>query len=265
VVKLTSFAANSQLVDMCLEDAAETSIQPFMDIIDQEPGEDKDLWSRQAAALRVVKRLDEPALEAIKSKLENHPLTVVSLWAKGVSREEHKGKDVIQSERGGYELVAIPGGVFMMGSPDSEVGRSGSEGPQHKVTVPEFYMGRYPVTNRQYGIFMAENSDVTEPEYWADRRYNQPEQPVVGVTWDDAQRFAEWAGLRLPTEAEWEYTCRAGTVTRHYPGEEVESLERAGWYGGNSDNQLHPVGEKEPTSYALYDMHANVWAWCEAA
>lgn len=151
----------------------------------------------------------------------------------------------------------------MMGSPESEKGRYDDEGPQHEVSVPEFYMGLSQVTNKQYGVFLAENTEVTEPKYWADRRFNQPEQPVVGVSWDDARKYAEWAGLRLPTEAEWEYACRAGTTTSYYLGDGEEHLERAGWYTSNSSEQSHPVGEKEMNGFGLYDMHGNVLEWCE--
>lgn len=104
---------------------------------------------------------------------------------------------------------------------------------------------------------------MPEPKYWAFRQFNQPRQPVVGVSWDDAKKYAKWAGLRLPTEAEWEYACRANTQTRYYPGDKEEDLDRAGWYDKNSGNRLHPVGEKEPNSFGLYDMHGNVWEWVE--
>jgi formylglycine-generating enzyme required for sulfatase activity len=124
-------------------------------------------------------------------------------------------------------------------------------------------MGRYPVTNEEYGRFMKEESDIPEPEFWADRKFNQPRQPVVGVSWKDAQRYAKWAGLRLPTEAEWEYACRAGTDTRYYTGDKEKDLDRAGWYWEISDEQTHPFGEKEPNTFGLYDMHGNVLEWVE--
>jgi len=164
---------------------------------------------------------------------------------------------------GGYELVRIKGGVYSMGSTDSEEGRWNDEGPTHEVRIHDFYIGRYPVTNEEYARFLQENPDVKEPEFWADRRFNQPRQPVVGVSWDDAQQYARWAVLRLPTEAEWEYACRAGTSTRYYAGDTEEDLARAGSYGKNSGGQSHPVGEKEPNQYGLYDMHGNVWEWVE--
>ncbi|MCP4042949.1 MAG: formylglycine-generating enzyme family protein, partial [Gammaproteobacteria bacterium] len=106
-------------------------------------------------------------------------------------------------------------------------------------------------------------TEVTEPGYWADRRFNQPEQPVVGVSWDEAKKYAEWAGLRLPTEAEWAYACRAGTTTRYYLGDEEGDLERAGWYTVNSSRQSHPVGEKAMNGFGLYDMHGNAREWVE--
>ena len=85
----------------------------------------------------------------------------------------------------------------------------------------------------------------------------------MGVSWEDARRYAKWAGLRLPSEAEWEYACRAGTSTRYYTGDTEEDLKRAGWYEANSGNQTHPVGEKEANGFGLYDMHGNVWEWTE--
>jgi formylglycine-generating enzyme required for sulfatase activity len=124
-------------------------------------------------------------------------------------------------------------------------------------------MGRYPVTNEEYGRFLAENSYAVEPVYWGNRKYNQPRQPVVGVSWEDARQYARWAGLNLPSEAQWEYACRAGTQTRYYSGETEEDLNRVGWFKKKWGNKLHPVGEKEPNEFGLHDMHGNVWEWVE--
>jgi formylglycine-generating enzyme required for sulfatase activity len=172
-------------------------------------------------------------------------------------QSHRKRQAVIYASRGGYELVRIPAGSFMMGSEEYD-----DEKPVHEVHISEFYLGRYPVTNEEYERYMAADPGVPEPEYWGDRQFNRPRQPVVGVSWDDAVKYAEWAGLQLPTEAQWEYACRAGTTTRYYTGDTEEDLDRAGWYTDNSDYKLHPVGEKEPNPWGVYDMHGNVWEWC---
>ena len=124
-------------------------------------------------------------------------------------------------------------------------------------------MGKTPVTNREYDLFLKAHPQVDPPAYWGDRRFNQAAQPVVGISWDDAKKYAAWAGLRLPSEAEWEYACRAGTDTVYASGNDEKALGRAGWYRDNSDGRLHPVGEKDPNGFGLYDMHGNVWEWVE--
>jgi len=261
VVRQPAFADSPGMVEMCLDDAAEVSPQPFAELLEADPGKKKEFWQRQLLALKVLERIDADQVEALQARFAKHPFEELRQWLRERARKAIQ--DVIYAVRGGYELVRIQGGAYMMGSPSSEEGRLESEGPLHQVRVPEFYMGRYPVTNEEYGRFLKDNQKIKPPEYWADRQFNQPRQPVVGVSWKDAQRYASWAGLRLASEAEWEYACRAGTSSRFYTGDTEKDLDQAGWYGKNSGNQTHPVGEKAPNAWGLYDMHGNVWEWVE--
>ncbi len=151
----------------------------------------------------------------------------------------------------------------MMGSPESEAGRSESEGPCHRVVVPSFHMGRHPVTNAEYRRFLAADPKAEEPDFWNNTSFNQPRQPVVGVTFEGARQYCDWVGLRLPSEAEWEYACRAGTTTRYHSGDEEPDLERVAWHSRVAQRRLHQVGEKAPNAFGLHDMHGNVWEWCE--
>ena len=160
------------------------------------------------------------------------------------------------------KLALIPAGEFMMGSPESEKDRNVGEGPQHKVTIssgaPGFYMGVTEVTQEQYEAVMGKNPS----------KFKGPKNPVNQVSWNDAAEFckklsAKTRGIvRLPTEAEWEYACRAGTKTRFYFGDSEKQLGDYAWYKENSDKKVHPVAQKEPNAWGLYDMHGNAWEWC---
>ncbi len=167
----------------------------------------------------------------------------------------------------GVELVLVPGGTFTMGSPSDEYGRSVIEGPQHEVTLASFYLARTELTNAQYALYLEANPDGRAPPFGHYERYNKPEQPVVGLSWDDAKAYCDWAGLSLPTEAQWEYAARAGSTTAYWFGHEADDLERFGWTvadaaGSMERSRTHSVGTKGPNPWGLYDMHGNVWEWC---
>ncbi len=174
--------------------------------------------------------------------------------------------------------VALPGGTFLMGSPEDEEGRFDREGPAHEVRLSPFEIMQYPVTRQAYAEVMGK--DPGSPAGEADRR------PVNNVSWLDAVEFCNrlsveeglaecyrirdeevsWdrsaGGYRLPTEAEWEYACRAGTRTRWSFGDDEADLGRHAWYGANSGNEAHPVGEKEANPWHIHDLHGNVYEWC---
>jgi formylglycine-generating enzyme required for sulfatase activity len=154
------------------------------------------------------------------------------------------------------EMIAIPGGTFLMGSPENEAERNSYESPQHQVTVPSFFMAKYQLTQAQYQAIMG----VNPSSFKGDNR------PVENVSWDDAvafcQKLTQKTGnnYRLPSEAEWEYACRAGTKTPFSFGDNITTdlINHDYKYEQTTD-----VGKFPPNAFGLYDMHGNVWEWCE--
>lgn len=165
--------------------------------------------------------------------------------------------DVIENSVG-MKLAYIPPGEFTMGSPKTEPGRVANETQRNVKFEKGFRIGVTEVTQRQWRLIME-----TNPSF-----FKGDDLPVERITWQEAVEYCERLSekekkrYRLPTEAEWEYACRAGTTTAYHNGENKAALGAAGWYLGNSDNQSQPVGRKKPNPWGLYDMHGNVSEWC---
>jgi formylglycine-generating enzyme required for sulfatase activity len=163
-------------------------------------------------------------------------------------------KEIVH-KKSGVRLRLIPAGEFDMGSPDAEQYRFIDEGPVHRVKITKpFYLGKFEVTQAQWKTIMGNN-----PSTWQGDKL-----PVEEINWNDAQEFCKKAGdsLRLPTEAEWEYACRAGSKVRWSHGDTQDKLVDYAWYIDNSGNKTHEVGTRKPNAWGLYDMHGNVWEMC---
>jgi formylglycine-generating enzyme required for sulfatase activity len=170
-------------------------------------------------------------------------------WAK------HFGVPIEVTNSVGIKLILIPPGEFMMGSPDSDDVARSNEKPLHNVTITKpFWMGKYEVTQEQWEAVMGNNPSPS--------LYQGPRSPVDNVSWDDCQAFIDKLNEKfarsgekfsLPTEAQWEYACRAGSTGRFSWGDSEESFGEYAWFGGNSGNWTHPVGEKKPNAWGLYD------------
>jgi len=161
----------------------------------------------------------------------------------------------------GVEMILVPAGEFIMGSPENE--GYNDEHPQHRVFLDGFYIDRCEVTNSQYKQFM-DATGHNAPKYWDDGKYNRLDQPIVGATWSDAAAYARWAGKRLPTEAEWEKAAR-GTDGRQYPwGNEWDNSKCNANVAGEAQQYTAPVGSfpAGASPYGVMDMAGNVWEWC---
>jgi formylglycine-generating enzyme required for sulfatase activity len=186
------------------------------------------------------------------------------------SESENAAAPAVVKTRSGIEMVAIPAGSFEMGNNHGE----DNEKPVHRVTLDAFLMDRYPVTQEQY-----EKLGLPNPAH-----FKGPAQPVEMISWTQAAAYCnarsraeglepcynddtgdcnfQASGYRLPTEAEWEYACRAGTTQDYFFGNDARKLIEYAWFADNSAKKTHPVGEKKPNAWGLHDMVGNVAQWC---
>jgi formylglycine-generating enzyme required for sulfatase activity len=244
-------------------------------------GLNDEYWEVQIAAYLILNKRTETRIKQILQKpnheglkLEKIEVVTVNKFGEIIQRQPRLARYFIEDLGNGVtlEMAAIPGGTFMMGSPENESGRKDwqkdPESPQHRVSVPSFFMGKYPVTQAQYQAIMGTNPS----------RFKGSNRPVEFSNWNNAVAFCEKLSqkigktYRLPSEAEWEYACRAGTTTPFHFGETI-TTDLANYYGNYTYGQgLKGIYRKETTevgsfgvanNFGLYDMHGNVWESCQ--
>ena len=234
----------------------------------------KDIQQRYQSAEEVLKDFQRQSTPKNSINLQKIDFEVVTVDVRGnISSRQRRQAQFISEDLGSgaiLDMVAIPGGSFVMGSPNTKGWRSNNEGPQRTVNISPFFMGKYPITQAQYQALMGNN-----PSHFKGF-FKSKQLPVEQVSWDDAVEFCRKLSqktgktYRLPAEAEWEYACRAGTTTPFYFGETItpDLVNYNGNYpyGSASEGfyreQTTDVGIFPPNSFGLYDMHGNVWEWC---
>ncbi|WP_229203144.1 formylglycine-generating enzyme family protein [Dyadobacter jejuensis] len=217
------------------------------------------------------------------------PLTFLGNLSYSQTKDFKNYTQVIGGSPQVYDMVAIPGGEFTMGSPASEKGHQDDEGPQHKVKIEPFWMGKYEVSWDIYDLYSFKNMEKEmaarhpDPEKsvvktdastrpsppYVDMSFGMGREhyPAINMTQYAAIYFCKWlydkTGIfyRLPTEAEWEYACRAGSQTAYSFGDDASKLDEYAWYSKNSDGAYKNIGLKKPNAWGLHDMHGNVMEW----
>ncbi|HYQ60982.1 MAG TPA: SUMF1/EgtB/PvdO family nonheme iron enzyme, partial [Desulfatiglandales bacterium] len=246
-----------------------------------------DELERRIAAARIKQdEADKRAKEVAQAKPKaEQPQRARADVPKKQQTASSKSSDSIE-----MEFVLVPKGRFIMGSPGDESGRYQNEAPQHEVQITKsFSMGKYEVKVSEFREFVKATGYKTDAEtkgwawvlrgkkwekqaglYWDNPGFSQQEShPVTCVSWNDAVAFAKWMSkmtghsYRLPTEAEWEYACRGGSKGAYSFGPDSGALGNYAWYLRNSGEKTHPVGQKSPNAWGLYDMHGNAREWCQ--
>jgi len=223
---------------------------------------------------------------------ERHPAPLPVADSQADSESEMKPySELIEHSRAKIAMLPIPGGQFAMGSPESEEGREPDEGPQHQVKISPFWMAECEITWNAYEIWMsdmdilrrqvegaeltirdklAEPFQISKPtEPYTDMSFGMGKRgyPAICMTQHAARTFCQWLSAktgryyRLPTEAEWEYACRAGTTTAYSFGDDPSQIDDFAWHYDNSNEAYHKVRKKKPNPWGLYDMHGNVAEW----